>query len=445
MTEAAQTEDPSERERELLGRLRLTLPRLDALLRAEGFVVGPDRWQNVYDLLVELQTRNRLPYRAEALRPLLAPLFCRNADEQARFARVFGTWLDEIERSPGIVSERAVMRRTEPPPAPPPKPSLHRLIIGLVLGALVLAVVGYGIARYVLVDELPVPPLPSPPAVEGSGETAQPTEPPGAGKVLVPQPLPPRTPLEQPSLNAANQALLRTAGLLATLLPAFLLAGWLGARWLSWSLVLRRRRGRDEAPLHAITLDTPADDLFDAPALREALKRLHTPVPVPTRRLDPDATVRASAEAAGLFQPVLRRRLVVPDCIVLMDHAHGDDQMAGIALQAVERLRGAGLEVVRYDYRRDPRRLMGEDRRWHGLAEVAARHEGARLLVIGEAAALVNPLSGALYAWTDVIELWPRRGLLSTRRPPAVWREALAARQFLVADLSSAGLSEAAA
>ena len=208
--------------------------------------------------------------------------------------------------------------------------------------------------------------------------------------------------------------------------------------------MLRRRTGRDGVPLHAITLDVSQDDLFATPALREALKRLHTPVAVPTRRLDATATVVATANAAGLFRPVLRQRRSVPDCVVLLDHAHGADQMAGLALQAVERLREAGLEVVRYDYRRDPRRLMGEDRRWHRLAQVAARHEGARLLVIGEAASLVNPLSGALYGWADVIELWPQRGLLSTRRPPQAWSDELAARRVLVADLSSVGLLQTA-
>lgn len=39
----AHARDPDQRERTLLGRLGGTLPQLDALLRAEGFAVGPDR------------------------------------------------------------------------------------------------------------------------------------------------------------------------------------------------------------------------------------------------------------------------------------------------------------------------------------------------------------------------------------------------------------------
>ncbi|MDX1654601.1 MAG: formylglycine-generating enzyme family protein [Candidatus Competibacteraceae bacterium] len=119
--------------------------------------------------------------------------------------------------------------------------------------------------------------------------------------------------------------------------------------------------------------------------------------------------------------------------------------MAGLALQAVERLRQAGLEVTRYDFQRDLRRLMGEDGRWHELAQVAARHQGARLLVIGEAASLVNPMTDALYDWTQAMASYTGRGLLSTRRPPKRWRQALTAQGILVADLSSAGLFQVAA
>ena len=37
------------------------LPDLARLLGAADLAVGPDRWQNVYDLLLALQSRRRLP------------------------------------------------------------------------------------------------------------------------------------------------------------------------------------------------------------------------------------------------------------------------------------------------------------------------------------------------------------------------------------------------
>ncbi|MDZ7621117.1 MAG: hypothetical protein U5O69_01265 [Candidatus Competibacteraceae bacterium] len=146
MATAPARDDPERRERELLGRLRLTLPRLDALLRAEGFGVGPDRWQNAYDLLLALQERGRMPARAAALRPLLAPLFCRDAQEQARFAPVFQRWLDELAQESTAAAEGRVIP-PETPPQPPPPPPWRRLILGLLLGILVLAAATYGVVR----------------------------------------------------------------------------------------------------------------------------------------------------------------------------------------------------------------------------------------------------------------------------------------------------------
>lgn len=196
--------EPEWRERELFGRLRLALPKLDAL-RAEGFVVGPARWQNVYDLLLAMQAGQRMPARAAALRPLLSPLFCRDADEQARFAQVFRRWLEALSTEPGAVDEPPATDK-EATPEPPPQPSRRRLIIGLLLGALVLAAVSYGVV-YFWVEE--------PPATERKlPENTLSTEP-SATKVqstesLTPQLLSPRTPLEPPKLNAVNQAWLRT-------------------------------------------------------------------------------------------------------------------------------------------------------------------------------------------------------------------------------------------
>ena len=198
----AAVREPERRERELFGRLRLALPKLDALLRAEGFVVGPDRWQNVYDLLLALQASRRMPPQAAALRPLLTPLFCRDADEQTRFAEVFRRWLEALSTEPDAVDEPPLVERALPPD-PPPQPSRRRLIIGLLLGALALAAVSYGVVYFSAKEppateqKLPEPP----PSTEPSGKTDQPAE------SLIPQPLPPRTPLEQPQTQRRQSGL----------------------------------------------------------------------------------------------------------------------------------------------------------------------------------------------------------------------------------------------
>jgi len=173
----AHARDPDQRERTLLGRLGGTLPQLDALLRAEGFAVGPDRWQNVYDLLLALQERGRMPARAAALQPLLAPLFCRDANEQARFAPAFQRWVDGLAPEPAAVAEGPA----KPPPElpPPPRPPLRWLILGLLLGALALAATTYGVVRYLADQKSPpaeiVPPTVQPGTASGAPVRSDPS------------------------------------------------------------------------------------------------------------------------------------------------------------------------------------------------------------------------------------------------------------------------------
>jgi len=114
--------------------------------------------------------------------------------------------------------------------------------------------------------------------------------------------------------------------------------------------------------------------------------------------------------------------------------------MAGLAGEFTDRLREAGLDLYRYDYRDSPRRLIGHDGRWLPLAAVAGRHTGERLLLIGEPAALIDPFSDAALPWLAAFASWPERGLLVTRRPPERWQTALTEVGFVVAEIDSAGV-----
>ncbi|MDX1656575.1 MAG: hypothetical protein R3310_15310, partial [Candidatus Competibacteraceae bacterium] len=206
----------AQRQRQLLARLGLSLPRLDTLLRAEGFVIGPDRWQNVYDLLLALQEQGRLPERAGELGPWLTPLLCQDAREQARFAPLFRRWLEEQPKQPGIPEARPAA--VKPPPEPPPPPSLRWLIVGLVLGVLVLAGGTYGVMRYLASSEtvdVIQPPRLAPPSTGPGPDTVGPLD-----QVLKLQPLPPRAPVPSPRRHATPQARLDVSGGLRCLVAA---------------------------------------------------------------------------------------------------------------------------------------------------------------------------------------------------------------------------------
>jgi formylglycine-generating enzyme required for sulfatase activity len=415
------------------------LRELDRLLQAAGLPTGPDRWQNAQDLLAALAADHRLPADPRRARPFLAPLFCRSPDEQRRFAEVFAQWLGQGgARLAGTAPAPVV--RVPRPCRPPPQTRLRPILLGF--GVLVIAL-GIGLFRW-------LPPAPVAPGPTQTGPTPQPTAPaPFQGSTDYQQlpldPVRPRTPPEV--FGPGPQALrwLAVGDWLLPALPLLALFAWLAWRALRRRDVLRYRKGDADSPLRHLTLAGADDDLFTDPALRGALRRLHTPVRVPTARLDERATCERTARSQGLFAPVYRDLPRVPDLVVLVDFQHRADHLAGLAETLVLRLREAGIEVHRYPFQRHPARVLGRRGQAIGLAELAARHAGARLLIVGDPAAFIDPWAAAAADWTEVLALWPRRALLATRTVPDPWRAALEGTGLALAPFGEAGLIRLAA
>ena len=419
--------------------------QLDALLRTAGFSTTPDRWQNTQDLLLKLLEAGKLPTDPAQLRPLLAPLFCHSAREQQQFTALFDQWLRLI-LPPAQQAQSDLLAQPAPQPAAEPPPDKPRLpvLLGLLLTLILILLAGY----YLTWAPDPVKPVTiatTPPVVADTKEIT-----PASIKDLKLLPIPPRRPLEQPSLDADHRAYVGASHWLLRLLPLLFGLAWLALRWRGWQMVLARRRGerQQEDPLHAITLAAKHDELLDSAPLRAALRRLHTPVAYPTRRLHLDATARATARHAGLLQPVYAERMAVPECLVLVDYRHGADQMAALAALVGQRLEAAGISVHRYQYQQDPRRVRAAANagpgRWLTLTELAGRYPDARLLLIGEPAPLIDPWCQALRPWAEMLAWWPQRGLLATRMPPFDWMRVFQAEGLAVTDLSSSGLASMA-
>jgi formylglycine-generating enzyme required for sulfatase activity len=418
-----------------LAHLGAALPDLARRLREAGLPCSPDRWHNLHDLLLALAEQGRLPADPARLEARVAPLFCADEQDQRRFRVLFRAWA-QAHPSP--------LARAQP--APPPM----RLRGWLLLLALLLVAAVTGL--YIYNETLPIeepdtgqqqtpdPPLQQPDSLRE--RPPQPPQPDPAAADAAPLTIPPRLPPPPPALDPHHRGLLRFYGHLCLLLPPFVAGAWLLLSVITWRTVLARRRGDPNDPLLGVALKAGADDLLDTPALRETLRRLHAPVAWPTRRLDARATVERSARQAGLFEPVRRHRRGVPELVVLLEVRHAGDQMAGLAGQLVQRLRDAGLTVHRYDYRDGPERLVDAAGLPVALAEVAARHAGARLLIVGEPLALMDPFAGRPRAFLGALDGLPRRALLCTRRPPAVWERALGAAGLAVAEIGSDGIRE---
>ena len=419
-----------------LSAIGAALPDLALRLESAGLRRVPDRWQNVHDLLLVYSAQNRLPQNGADLRAVLMPLLCSSADETLQFDRLFPAWLADS----GLLAESAVepnLPATDDPIARIPRqsPAALWLTIALLVWCALTGVLYWHHSRHLPTTE-PVAPVIAPP-------TVPPTALSPAKNDLPLEPVLPRRRAQTPTLDPQHATWLAVLERAIHWLPAVLALGWLLQRWLNWRTVLKRRRGNPDHPLHSIHLDAALDRLADAPALRAAYKRLHAPVASPTRRLDADRSVERTARAAGLFRPVCRQRQQVPELLVAVEYRHGRDQMAGLAEQVVERLQRAGLSVLRYRYRDTPQRLLGDNGRWYRLDALAARHPGARLLLIGEPATLIDPLAGAPQPWTRELADWPRRSLLTPRRVPAGWLRALTRQGLVVADLDSAGIQRA--
>ena len=411
------------------------LPELDRLLRDAGLPAGIDRWQNAQDLIAALAARHRLPADPQALRALLAPLFCRSPEDQRAFATLFDQWLGA-----GTAVERTMPRQGPPPEAkpqrPPPSTPLHPVLAAL---ALLVAAVAAGL--YLWLPQEPATKGPDTP-IRSAPPTIQPPPFEGATDYLdLPlEPLPPRSPPEMLGPGPDARRILAAADWLVPALPLILAAGLLAWRRLRRQDVLRYRKGDADSPLRQIALAGEDDDLFTSPRLRTALRRLHTTVPVPTRRLNERATADRTARNGGLFVPVYLDLPRVPELVVLLDFHHRGDHLAGLAETLLERLRAAGVEVHRYLFQRHPARVRGPDGRSADLAEIAARHAGARLLIVGDPAVFVDPWSDRPADWIEILALWPQRGLLSTRGAPALWRDALEETGLACAPFGEAGM-----
>jgi formylglycine-generating enzyme required for sulfatase activity len=419
------------------------LRSLDALLRRDGMLRGPDVWQSVYDLLVRLDAQGRLPDDERWLAPLLGPLLCRNPEEQRRFPRLFEEWLT-VGRPQ---APEAIIRS-------PLQPERSRWWQGLNtfdrrwrIATLLLLLAILGVAALILTKPPPEP-IAKPELVR---------------KEITPAPIA-KKPDKTPNVPIIDRVSPNRLPVPVVPPPAwqvwqtfigYFLAGLPGGLT-AWGLLYHYRRrmrleklpGDGDEALNQVQFAIPLAPIFGGGQARGAFTALRPAYWQTTRRLDVQATVEATAHGAGFFQPRYRSRRRVPVYLLLVRSLDRDDQRAAWAEELTARFEDAGIAVQSYRFRDDPRWLKP----WRGargsgqsLAQLANEHGDARLLVLSEAEILFHPLNGQPRPWLDDFSPWRQRVWLHPRDAALPHAELLWKNQFLMLPLDGASLHKLAA
>jgi WD40 repeat protein len=234
------------------------------------------------------------------------------------------------------------------------------------------------------------------------------------------------------------------------LLPLFL-----AGPWLVWrvrrrqQLVLERRTTREEQATAGLSLPEPRHELYRGAGFARTWVELRRRQRFGAGDLDADATVEASVRRLGFFTPVFRARLEVPVYLALIDRVGFRDQRALMVDLLLDRLKASGVDLDRYDFDRDPRRvaLRGAAEVHRDLEEMAGLYPNHHLTVFADGSGFADPVTGRLAPWVArLFGAWPRKALL-TPVPVCHWgrRELdLAACGFIVLPANETGIERLA-
>ncbi|HEY0406668.1 MAG TPA: tetratricopeptide repeat protein [Pyrinomonadaceae bacterium] len=454
---------------------QLMFGELLAHLRQHGFPIGVDHYLRLHELLDKVGDR----CAPEDLRTLLAPVFATSRGQQEQFYRAFDSYFSLFEPAkltdaPARASLQVrpkEMRRQQA--LAPPAPSLLQkkwlyVVAPAVLLALIIGVVLFSRRGSTVQNSnqpssantqppltnanagappvIEIPPQQQPtfeqPAVNAPGTTTgepgivQPPLPPSQGAQASPAPSP--TPAG-PNFYERHRTAIYLTTLLAPL-ALFLLYEWFRRRR---RRVLSERERQRKAPyVWPVRVDEPLPKLFESEQFYTAARLLRRRQAEEFYRLDVEATVAATIAALGFPSFRYKSASKPPEYLALIDRASFRDHQAQLFNQLTKALETEGVFVVSYFYDEDPRVCRNEsnDESLH-LSELQNRHGAHRLLIFGDGAKLLDPLSGKLEPWTALLTNWQDRAVL-TPEPPLRWslRERALAQQFVLLPATLDGL-----
>lgn len=225
-----------------------------------------------------------------------------------------------------------------------------------------------------------------------------------------------------------------TIHLMAVFSPLFFFFIYEWHRYRSRQLLLQRHRGKRPPFFWPIRMRTFVPKLFDSELFYQAARFMRLRQVDDRSELDLESSVAATIESLGRSTFRYKPRTRPPEYIVLIDRESFRDHQAQYFSELAKALTHEGIFVARFLYDGDPRICCEENSNaCLTLAELHSRFANHRLLILGDGAKLLDPVTGSLAAWTSILTDWKDRALL-TPISPTQWgyAEVSLARLFIV-------------
>jgi len=393
-----------------LSRLQDNLQALLCDLRSNGYKVGIDQYLSAQTLFINWQQQT---VTQQTLRASLGALFSTSPDEQQRFTGIFQNWYQQYAEQATLQAK--TVERLSKPPKWSEIPKINRRQRWLVgLSVLIVTFFIQWLIESAQIDhslkgtDKPPTSLSNKKTIGSKGTVDT--------QLFIPAPHMPAEPVIAPaSYRHWSHFLLYFQGLL---LLAFIF--WFALQLKQRYLTLSRRHSQTDQPkrLESLHLKQSLIDLFPALALKPVLQTWRSFLPFRSHRLNESATVQETILSNGYVQMVYKQRLLPPEYVLLIDRRHTDDYTAWLGAELQQRLQQQGLFVSCYRYDVDPRYCwaMRGASRCYSIDQLADRHQGQKLLVIGEAAAFYRGREQRQIDWGSDAA-WIDKTLLSINTP----------------------------
>lgn len=407
-------------------------------LQEKGFKIGVDHHLRLQQLLARVAGH----CQPAELKTLLCPIFANSRDRQREFYRAFDEFFAIFQPA-----EAGPSPQPQPAPAPPdepiapkPAPRRSRALIATLLSVslITLAAISLRSERFQLLVGLKQLALPEP-------ELVIPRPPASVIVAVIPpvntSPTPAPTPPRDWVIDYRWQ--LRLSALLA---PLTIFALWTLWRWWRRRPVIEKAQGRRPPFTWPIELEQEEWRLDRSQTFYQAARGLRRRQRDDFEHLDLPRTTDATIEARGYPSFRFRRASRPPEYLVLIDRASAHDHQARLFDQLAQALDREGLFIARFFYNGDPRvcRETATKREFY-LADLHRKFPAHRLVLMGDGARLLDPVTGEFTAWSALLTEWEERAILTPVSLPA-WRrrERALSESFTLLPATLAGVAELA-